>query len=59
MKKNRLSAFLLLASTALLTGCSPASVGAVTFGSALWLDIALTPIRSLLGGAALNLVNTL
>ncbi|MBK8270748.1 MAG: hypothetical protein IPK83_21555 [Planctomycetes bacterium] len=41
------------------TGCLVAALPAVAFGSVLWLDLALTPIRSLLGGLALDVVNTL
>ena len=56
--KCRVFALLLLASIPLMTGCDPASVAATTFGTVFWIDIALTPLRSLLGGAALDIVNT-
>jgi len=56
--RGKLLSFLLLASMPLMTGCDPLTVSATTFGATFWLDIALTPIRSLLGGAALNFVNT-
>ncbi len=44
-----------------LTGCGigPGPLAAVTFGSVLWLDLALMPVRSLLGALALDIVNTL
>lgn len=57
-KKCKLFALLLLASTPLMTGCDPVTLAATTFGAGFWLDIFLTPVRSLLGGAALDVVNT-
>lgn len=59
MKKNKLYSLLLLACAPLMAGCDPITLGTVTFGSVLWWDIVLIPVRSLLGGTALNLVNTL
>ena len=41
-----------------MVGCDPFTTGATLFGSVFWLDIALTPVRSLLGSLALNIVNT-
>ena len=56
--KCRLFALLFLASMPLIAGCDPVTLAATTFGSVFWLDIFLTPVRSLLGGAALDVVNT-
>jgi hypothetical protein len=49
---------MLLASMPLLTGCDATTIAGASFGTILWLDIALTPIRSLLGAFALNVINT-
>jgi len=59
MKKSKLYSLVLLACMPLMSGCDPVTLSAVTFGSVLWWDIILTPVRSLLGGTALSLVNTL
>ena len=56
--KCKLRSLLLLACMPLMTGCDPITLAATTFGATLWLDIFLTPIRSLLGAFALNIVNT-
>ncbi|MFQ5502889.1 MAG: hypothetical protein ACE5EQ_11420 [Phycisphaerae bacterium] len=54
----KLFSLLLLACSPLLAGCDPVTTGALTFGSVFWTDIALTPVRSALGGAALSVVNS-
>ena len=59
MKNGKLLSLLLLASMPLLTGCNLAAVSTVTFGTVLWYDIALIPVRSFLGGTALQIINTL
>lgn len=56
--KHKLWSLLLLASIPLMTGCDTVTLAGTTFGAGLWLDIALTPIRSLLGAFALNTINT-
>ncbi len=56
--KCKVFALLLLASMPLMTGCETATLAATTFGAGLWIDIFLTPVRSLIGGAALDFVNT-
>ena len=56
--KCKVFALLLLASMPLMTGCDISTLAATTFGAGLWFDIALTPVRSLIGGAALDFVNT-
>ena len=56
--KCKLFSLLFLASIPLITGCDPITLAATTFGSVFWLDIALTPVRSFLGGTALEIVNT-
>ena len=56
--KYKLCSLLLLACLPLMTGCDPITFAATSFGAGLWLDIFLTPIRSLLGAFALNTVNT-
>lgn len=47
-----------LALLPLTTGCIEA-LAIATFGGVLWADLALLPIRSILGALALDLVNTL
>ena len=56
--RSKLYSLLLLACMPLMTGCDPITLTATTFGAVLWLDIALTPIRSFLGAFALNTINT-
>ncbi len=56
--KCKLFSLLFLASIPLIAGCDPITLAATTFGSVFWLDIALTPVRSFLGGTALEIVNT-
>lgn len=56
--KYKLGVLMFLASVPLLTGCDATTIAGTSFGSFLWLDIALTPIRSLLGAFALNIINT-
>ncbi len=56
--KCKVLSLFILACLPLLTGCV-AELSAITFGSVFFLDLALTPVRSLLGALALDLVNTL
>jgi len=56
--KCKLFALLFMASVPLIAGCDPITLAATTFGAGFWLDIFLTPVRSLIGGAALDVVNT-
>jgi len=49
----------LVAMTPLMVGCDPFTTGAALGGSILWWDIFLIPVRSLLGSAALGIVNTI
>lgn len=56
--KAKVLSLCVLACLPLMTGCI-VELSAITFGSVLWLDLALTPIRSILGGLALNAVNSL
>ncbi len=51
-------AALLAASLPLLSGCSRAAAATI-YGSLWWLDLGLTPVRSLLGTLTLNLINSL
>lgn len=57
--KCKLCSLLLLACLPLMTGCDPITLAGTTFGAVLWLDIFLTPIRSLLGAFVLDVVNTI
>ncbi len=56
--KCKLCSLLLLACMPLMTGCDPTTLAVTTFGTVFWLDIALTPVRSLLGAFALEVINT-
>jgi|GEM_PF-2010723 len=49
----------LVVMTPLMVGCDPFTTGAALAGSILWWDVFLTPVRSLLGSAALEIVNTI
>lgn len=44
--------------TPFMVGCDPVTTGVALGGSILWLDVFLTPVRSLLGATALGIVNT-
>ena len=61
MKKRGkwLSLFCMGFAPLLATGCNPYEIGFTLFGSFLWWDLALIPVRSLLGGLALNIVNAI
>lgn len=54
---GKLLSLLLLASTPLLAGCDQVTAGVTLFGSFLWTDIALIPVRSAVGSWALSIVN--
>jgi hypothetical protein len=56
-RRGRLLSLLLLACTPLLAGCDAVTAGATMFGSFLWTDIALTPVRSAIGTWALGIIN--
>ena len=56
--KCKLFSLLFLASVPLIAGCDPITLAGTTFGAMLWIDIALTPVRSFLGSTALDIVNT-
>jgi len=56
--KFKMFSLLLLVGMTLIAGCDPITFAATSFGAGLWIDIFLTPLRSLIGGAALDVVNT-
>lgn len=57
LRNAKVLTLLALAMLPLLTGCI-VELTAATFGTVLWLDLALTPVRSALGNAALDFVNS-
>lgn len=56
--KTKVLSLLLLACMPLMTGCLAAPVAAAMYSGFLLLDIALIPVRSFIGGLALDFVNT-
>jgi len=56
-RRGRLLSLLLLACTPLLAGCDPLTTGVTLYGSLLWTDIALIPVRSAIGSWALSIIN--
>ena len=56
---GRVGLLSLLACIPLLTGClNPVGVVATAFGSIFWWDLALIPVRSALGTATLDFINS-
>lgn len=59
-KRNKwLSTFMVCCTPVFAAGCNPYEVGFTLLGTFVWWDLALIPVRSLLGSLALNLVNTI
>ena len=56
-RRGKLFSLLLLACTPLLAGCDPVSTAALLYGSSLWTDVALIPVRSAIGTWALSIIN--
>ncbi len=56
-RRGRLLSLLMLASMPLLAGCDQVAAGATLYGSLLWTDIALIPVRSAIGSWALSIIN--
>jgi len=57
MKRGKLLSLPMLAFLPILVGCDAVTTGVATFGTVFWTDIALTPVRSLIGAAVLAFIN--
>ncbi len=57
MNRGKLLSLPMLALVPLLAGCDAVTAGVATFGTVFWTDIALTPVRSLIGTAVLQFIN--
>ncbi len=55
--RGKLLSLPMLAFVPLLAGCDAVTAGVATFGTVFWTDIALTPVRSLIGAAVLQFIN--
>ncbi len=55
--RGKLLSLPMLALVPMLVGCDPVTTGVATFGTALWTDIALIPVRSFIGATVLSFIN--